>query len=59
MNVLSDLEEEGFQVEKSPIIPEAIRVTEGKSSFLNRFKDGLFTIQDESSMLVAYALGAT
>ncbi|MCQ6279711.1 16S rRNA (cytosine(967)-C(5))-methyltransferase RsmB [Bacillus sp. EB600] len=53
------LEEEGFQVELSPIIPEAIRALKGNLASSTAYKDGLLTIQDESSMLVAYALGVT
>ncbi|EIJ81548.1 16S rRNA methyltransferase B [Bacillus methanolicus PB1] len=50
------LENEGFNVEASPIIPEAIRCLKGNLAASNAFKNGLITIQDESSMLVAYAL---
>jgi len=50
--------EEGFQLELSPIIPEAIRALKGNLASSAVFKEGLLTIQDESSMLVAYALGA-
>jgi 16S rRNA (cytosine967-C5)-methyltransferase len=52
------LEEDGFQIEKSPIIPEAIRSLKGNLASTISFKYGMFTIQDESSMLAAYALGA-
>jgi len=52
------LEEDGFQIEKSPIIPEAIRSLKGNLASTIAFKYGLLTIQDESSMLAAYALGA-
>jgi 16S rRNA (cytosine967-C5)-methyltransferase len=52
------LDEEGFHVEKSPIIPEAIRALRGNLAKSSAFKDGWLTIQDESSMLVAYALNA-
>jgi 16S rRNA (cytosine967-C5)-methyltransferase len=52
------LDEEGFHVEKSPIIPEAIRALKGNIAKSSAFKDGWLTIQDESSMLVAYALNA-
>ncbi|MCM3569113.1 16S rRNA (cytosine(967)-C(5))-methyltransferase RsmB [Neobacillus mesonae] len=51
------LEEEGFQIEASPIIPEAIRSLKGNLASSKAFDRGLLTIQDESSMLVAYALG--
>lgn len=52
------LEKEGFQLELSPIIPEAVRALKGNLATSSAFKEGLLTIQDESSMLVAYALGA-
>lgn len=55
---LSMLVDEGFQVEESPIIPEAIRCLKGNLANSQAFKDGYVTIQDESSMLVAYAVGA-
>lgn len=51
------LEEEGYEVEASPIIPEAIRALRGNLAASKAFYEGLLTIQDESSMLVAYALG--
>ncbi|MCM3689926.1 16S rRNA (cytosine(967)-C(5))-methyltransferase RsmB [Neobacillus niacini] len=53
---IEDLDEEGFQIEKSPIIPEAIRSLKGNLAFSRAFKKGMITIQDESSMLAAYAL---
>lgn len=53
------LVEEGFQIELSPIIPEAIRALKGNLASSSAFKEGMLTIQDESSMLVAYALGVT
>ncbi|MFF2445897.1 16S rRNA (cytosine(967)-C(5))-methyltransferase RsmB [Neobacillus sp. NPDC058068] len=52
------LEEDGFQIEKSPVIPEAIRSLKGNLASTIAFNYGMFTIQDESSMLAAYALGA-
>jgi 16S rRNA (cytosine967-C5)-methyltransferase len=52
------LEEDGFQIEKSPIIPEAIRCLKGNLASSIPFKYGMLTIQDESSMLASYALGA-
>lgn len=54
--VIEDLDEEGFLVEKSPIIPEAIRALRGNLALSRAFKKGMITIQDESSMLAAYAL---
>jgi 16S rRNA (cytosine967-C5)-methyltransferase len=52
------LTEEGYQIEESPVIPDAIRALKGNLASSKAFKDGLITIQDESSMLAAYALGA-
>lgn len=49
--------DEGFEVEESPIIPEAIKSLKGNLANSNAFKEGYITIQDESSMLVGYALG--
>ncbi|MCM3600239.1 16S rRNA (cytosine(967)-C(5))-methyltransferase RsmB [Robertmurraya korlensis] len=51
------LSEEGFQVEESVVVPEAIKCLKGNIAHSECFKEGLITIQDESSMLVAYALG--
>ena len=56
MKVLAALEEEGFSVQPSPIIPVAIRILKGNLVHSEAFKKGLITIQDESSMAVAYAL---
>lgn len=55
---VEDLEEEGFQIEKSPVIPEAIRSYRGNLASSRAYKKGFLTIQDESSMFVAYALDA-
>jgi 16S rRNA (cytosine967-C5)-methyltransferase len=54
---VSILEQDGFEIEKSPIIPEAIRCLKGNVASSTPFKYGLLTIQDESSMLASYALG--
>lgn len=51
------LQAEGCQVEESVLIPEGLKVLEGNVAHSNSFKEGLITIQDESSMIVAYALG--
>jgi 16S rRNA (cytosine967-C5)-methyltransferase len=51
------LSEEGFQVEESVVVPEAIKCLKGNLAHSESFREGLITIQDESSMLVAYALG--
>lgn len=55
---IARLEEEGFKVEESHIIPEAIHALKGNLAHSMAYKDGWLTIQDESSMLVAYALNA-
>jgi 16S rRNA (cytosine967-C5)-methyltransferase len=54
---LVKLREEGYLVEPSAIIPESIHCLKGNLASSNAFKEGLLTIQDESSMLVAFALG--
>ncbi|PLS16632.1 16S rRNA (cytosine(967)-C(5))-methyltransferase [Bacillus sp. M6-12] len=56
--LISRLEEEGFFVEPSPVIHEAVRCLKGNLAHSHAYKEGFLTIQDESSMLVAYALGA-
>lgn len=53
---LDILRAQGFNVEPSPIIPEAVKCLKGNLAASTAFKDGLLTIQDESSMLAAYAL---
>lgn len=50
------LEIEGFAVQPSPIIPVSIRALKGNLAHSKAYKDGWLTIQDESSMAVAYAL---
>ncbi|MCJ7839594.1 16S rRNA (cytosine(967)-C(5))-methyltransferase RsmB [Lederbergia sp. NSJ-179] len=54
--VIPLLEEEGFDVQPSPIIPEAIRILRGNIAHSKVYRNGLVSIQDESSMVVAYAL---
>lgn len=54
--VVSLLKEEGFDVQPSPIIPEGIRVLRGNIAHSQAYESGLLSIQDESSMVVAYAL---
>ena len=48
---------EGFEVEASQVVPEAILCLKGNLAHSKAFKNGLLTIQDESSMIVALALG--
>jgi 16S rRNA (cytosine967-C5)-methyltransferase len=54
--LLTRLEQEGFSIEASPVIPVAIKCLRGNLASSDAFREGLLTIQDESSMLVAYAL---
>ncbi|MFT8320887.1 MAG: 16S rRNA (cytosine(967)-C(5))-methyltransferase RsmB [Bacillus sp. (in: firmicutes)] len=53
---LSQLEKEGYQVVASDVVPEGIHCVKGNLANSSSFQKGLVTIQDESSMLVAYAL---
>lgn len=55
---ISLLIDEGYQIEESSVIPDSIRALKGNLASSKAFKDGLLSIQDESSMLAAYALGA-
>ena len=57
--VISMLREEGYDVEASEIVPEAIICYRGNLAHSESYKLGLLSIQDESSMLVAHALGAS
>ncbi|MBM7647180.1 16S rRNA (cytosine967-C5)-methyltransferase [Bacillus ectoiniformans] len=54
--VLELLKQEGYEAEPSDMVPEAIHILKGNIAQSDVFKTGLATIQDESSMLVAYAL---
>ncbi|KIL44837.1 16S rRNA (cytosine(967)-C(5))-methyltransferase RsmB [Jeotgalibacillus soli] len=54
--VLRLLAEEGVEAEESRIIPEGIQIKRGNIAHTEAFRSGFLTIQDESSMLVAYAL---
>jgi 16S rRNA (cytosine967-C5)-methyltransferase len=54
--VIIELTEEGYEVEESEIVPVAIRSKRGNLAHSISYKQGHLTIQDESSMLVAYAL---
>ncbi|MBS4203834.1 16S rRNA (cytosine(967)-C(5))-methyltransferase RsmB [Lederbergia citrea] len=54
--VLQMLEAEGFAVQPSPIIPVAIRILKGNAVHSDTYRNGYISIQDESSMAVAFAL---
>lgn len=56
---LALLAEEGFDVKASSSVPEAIICLKGNLANSAAFKMGLLTIQDESSMMVAHALGVS
>lgn len=53
---LEALWDEKFSVRRSENIPECLHVLEGQPARSNAFAEGIITIQDESSMLPAYAL---
>lgn len=53
---IRQLEAEGLKAEQSPRIPECLIVSEGQPVRTEAFRQGLITIQDESSMLPVYAL---
>ncbi|HEX7066456.1 MAG TPA: 16S rRNA (cytosine(967)-C(5))-methyltransferase RsmB [Bacillales bacterium] len=54
--LLNDLKSEDIEVENGSLSPEALKITKGAVQHTSSFKNGLFSIQDESSMLAAYAL---
>lgn len=54
--VIEMLESEGLTAEPSKIIPECLIVSNGQPVRSQAFEKGFITIQDESSMLPAYAL---
>ncbi|WP_026692081.1 16S rRNA (cytosine(967)-C(5))-methyltransferase RsmB [Peribacillus kribbensis] len=56
--VISLLEQEGYMVEPSVVVPDGIKCLKGNLAGSEAYKMGFLTIQDESSMLVGYALGA-
>jgi 16S rRNA (cytosine967-C5)-methyltransferase len=54
--VIALLKEEGLEIEESEIISESLRIKKGSVVKTSVFKQGLVTIQDEGSMLVANIL---
>lgn len=54
--VITLLEEEGYAVKRSEWVSEAIHALRGNLAKSTAFKNGLITIQDESSMLACLAL---
>jgi 16S rRNA (cytosine967-C5)-methyltransferase len=57
--VIEKLAEEGIEVQRGILAPEALEVQKGNAAHTEAFRHGMFTVQDESSMLVAHAVGAT
>jgi 16S rRNA (cytosine967-C5)-methyltransferase len=57
--LLDQLTNDGWNVKPSPIVPEGIRSLRGNLAHSQAFNEGLLTVQDESSMLVAHALKLT
>ncbi len=54
--VLASLEKEGVKAKQSDMMPECIHLTNGTAARTKAFKEGLITIQDESSMMPANVL---
>lgn len=56
-DLISRLIEEGCLAEKSALVPEGIKITaHGAMKDLDSLKEGLWQVQDESSMLVAHVV---
>jgi 16S rRNA (cytosine967-C5)-methyltransferase len=55
--VIERLRMDGIEAEQGHVAPEAIKAEKGNFANTTAFKEGYLTIQDESSMLVARALG--
>lgn len=54
--VLTTLEREGVKAQRSEVMPECIYFKNGQAARTGAFRNGLITIQDESSMLPANVL---
>ncbi|MER2111232.1 MAG: 16S rRNA (cytosine(967)-C(5))-methyltransferase RsmB [Solibacillus isronensis] len=54
--VLTTLEREGVKARRSEYIPECLHLENGQAARTGAFRNGLITIQDESSMLPAKVL---
>lgn len=54
--VLALLQNEGIEARQSDVIPECLYILSGQASRTKAFKEGLITIQDESSMMPANVL---
>lgn len=56
---IARLEAEGLTAKQSELMPECLHVTNGQPARTEAFKEGLITIQDESSMIPANVLNPT
>ncbi len=56
---IEKLQEEGFDASPSEVSPHAIRIAKGNAAKSSLYTEGIISIQDESSMLVAPVLGAS
>ncbi|PFG06765.1 16S rRNA (cytosine(967)-C(5))-methyltransferase RsmB [Bacillus sp. es.034] len=54
--LLQRLADSGNELQESLIVPEAVQSLRGNLAKTDEYRNGLCTIQDESSMLVSYAL---
>ena len=57
--LISRLASEGVTCQKGNLVPTAVQVTSGNPLLAASFKNGLFYVQDEASMLPAMALAPT
>lgn len=55
-DIIEKLEEEGYAVEEGKLYPNALHVKGAELLNTELYKDGFFSVQDESSMLVAQKL---
>ncbi|MFD3445451.1 16S rRNA (cytosine(967)-C(5))-methyltransferase RsmB [Microbacteriaceae bacterium 4G12] len=55
--VIQQLKEDGIEAKKGDLSEDAIQIEKGNLAHTRAFKEGLLSVQDESSMLVARALG--
>ncbi|MBM7644309.1 16S rRNA (cytosine967-C5)-methyltransferase [Scopulibacillus daqui] len=54
--LIQTLADAGIEAHEGHVAPEAVSIASGPAADTKAFREGLFTIQDESSMLVAHAL---
>lgn len=56
-DVLDMLNHEGIEAKKGDLSEDAVQIKQGNAAHTRAFREGFLSIQDESSMLVARALG--